>query len=224
VAIDSNQPAEATRLFAEILAVEPDWPDALDAQFWFFIAQGDHAFVYGTLDEALSHFQAAEATVQHLLKAEPDAPHWQRDLSIGYDRVGEVLRAQGDLAGALKSYRDSLAIREKLARQDPTNAGWQSDVAYAYWRTGSVWAKVEPNSKNKAQVMVEKGRDILRQLKKRMGLTANRQGWLESIEADLRKMDSGKNDRTISSKKKGIAYLRSGKRRHGVQGTAGSAD
>src|ERR1700758_1688445 len=26
---DRNQRAEATRLFAEILAVEPDWPDAL---------------------------------------------------------------------------------------------------------------------------------------------------------------------------------------------------
>jgi hypothetical protein len=71
---DRNQPDEATRLFAEILAVESDWPDALDAQFWFLITQGDHAFNHATLDEIFGHFQAAETTVHHLLKAEPDAP------------------------------------------------------------------------------------------------------------------------------------------------------
>jgi hypothetical protein len=36
--------------------------------------------------------------------------------------------------------------------------------------------------------MVEKGRDILRQLKERTALTVDQQGWLDSIEADLRKM------------------------------------
>ena len=40
--------------------------------------------------------------------------------------------------------------------------------------------------------MVERGRDILRQLKARTGLTANQQKWLDSIEADLRKMQEKK--------------------------------
>ena len=40
---------------------------------------------------------------------------WQRDLSVPYDRIGDVLMVQGKLAEALKSYRDSLAIRERLA-------------------------------------------------------------------------------------------------------------
>jgi hypothetical protein len=99
-----------------------------------------------------------------------------------------VQRAQGDLAGALKSYRDSLAICEKLAQQDPSNAGWQSNLAWAYWRIGSTWARVDPKSKSEARATVEKGRDILRQLKERSGLTANQQGWLDSIEADLQNM------------------------------------
>ena len=92
----------------------------------------------------------------------------------------------------LKSYRDGLAIREKLAKQDPGNAGWQRDIAWVYWQTGSAWAEVEPKSKNEARAMVEKGRDILRQLKERTGLTANQQRWLDSIEADLRKMQKKK--------------------------------
>ena len=36
--------------------------------------------------------------------------------------------------------------------------------------------------------MMEKGRDLLRQLKEHTGLTANQQEWLDSIEADLRRM------------------------------------
>jgi hypothetical protein len=91
---------------------------------------------------------------------------------------------EGDLAGAL----NSLGIMEKLAKQDPGNAGWQGELAWAYWRTGSVWAEVESKSKDEARVLVEKGRDILRQLKERAGLTANQQEWLDSIEADLRKL------------------------------------
>jgi hypothetical protein len=40
---------------------------------------------------------------------------WQRDLSVSYNKVGDVLVAQGKLDEALKSYRDSLAIAERLA-------------------------------------------------------------------------------------------------------------
>jgi len=37
---DRNQPADADRLFADILALEPDWPDARNAFAWFLIQQG----------------------------------------------------------------------------------------------------------------------------------------------------------------------------------------
>jgi tetratricopeptide (TPR) repeat protein len=135
---DRNQPDEAKRLFAEILAREPDWSDALDAQFRFLIAQGDHAFNHATLDEAFGHFQAAETTVQHLLKAEPDAPRSQRDLSMSYERSGDVQSAQGDLPSALSSYKQGLDIREKLAARDPANIDWQRDLSDSYNKIGDV--------------------------------------------------------------------------------------
>ena len=34
-------------------------------------------------------------------KADPGNAVWQRDLSVSYEKVGEVLRAQGNLAAAL---------------------------------------------------------------------------------------------------------------------------
>jgi hypothetical protein len=57
---DRNLPAEATQLFAEILTLEPDWPDALDAQFWFPITQGDRSLDYATLDARLRGLTTTE--------------------------------------------------------------------------------------------------------------------------------------------------------------------
>ena len=37
---DRNQPAKADSLFADILALEPEWPDARNAFAWFLIQQG----------------------------------------------------------------------------------------------------------------------------------------------------------------------------------------
>ena len=63
---------------------------------------------------------------------------WQRDLSISYNLIGDVLVDQGALAEALKAYRDSLAIRERLAKADPGNAGWQRDLSVSYFKVGDV--------------------------------------------------------------------------------------
>ena len=73
-----------------------------------------------------------------LAKSDPGNAGWQRDLSVSYEKVGDVQMAQGDLAGALKSYRDSLAIAERLAKSDPGNAGWQRDLSVSYNKVGDV--------------------------------------------------------------------------------------
>src|SRR5258705_11352285 len=81
----------------------------------------------------------------------------QREVSVGYNKVGDVQSAQGDLAGALKSYHDSLAIREKLAKQDPGNAGWQADLAFSYWQTGTRQARQDELSEKAARTTVDNG-------------------------------------------------------------------
>ncbi len=62
----------------------------------------------------------------------PATPSWQRDLSVSFEKIGDVQSAKGDLDGALKAYQDSLAIAEKLAAQDPGNAGWQRDLSVSF--------------------------------------------------------------------------------------------
>ena len=148
---------------------------------------GDTQSAQGDLAGALKSYRDSLAIREKLAKQDRGNAGWQRDLSVSYNKVGDVQSAQGDLAGALKSSRDSLAIFEKLAKRDPSNAGWQADLAFSYWRTGTRLARSDPQSKKDARTMVEKGRDILRELRTRSGLTRQQQQWLDSIEADLRK-------------------------------------
>ncbi len=39
---------------------------------------------------------------------------WQRSLSLGYDKVGDVLMEQGKFDDALKSYQESHAIASQI--------------------------------------------------------------------------------------------------------------
>jgi tetratricopeptide (TPR) repeat protein len=104
---------------------------ALDETAKSLLAIGDTA-------GALAAAEQARQIMADLLAGNPGSTHFQRDLSLSYDRVGDVQVEQGDLAGALKSYRDSLAIRERLAQSDPGNAGWQRDLSVAYEKVGNV--------------------------------------------------------------------------------------
>ena len=86
----------------------------------------------GNLPEALKTFRDGLAIIDRLAKSDPGNAGWQRDLSVSYDHVGDVLVAQGNLPEALKTFRDGLAIRDRLAKSDPGNAGWQRDLSVSY--------------------------------------------------------------------------------------------
>jgi tetratricopeptide (TPR) repeat protein len=75
---------------------------------------------------------------QHLAEKDPGNTQWQRDLSVSRNKVGDVLRDQGDLAGAFAEYRAALAIRQRLAEKDPGNTQWQRDIHFSYGRIGLV--------------------------------------------------------------------------------------
>ena len=109
--------------FAEAARLDPD-------NVWLWIELGDLWVTRGSLAEAAKAFSAARDAAARSGN--------DRDLSVTYNRLGDVQVAQGDLAGALKSYRDSLAIRDRLAKSDPGNAGWQRDLSVSYNKVGDV--------------------------------------------------------------------------------------
>jgi tetratricopeptide (TPR) repeat protein len=102
----------------------------------------------GKLDAALKAYGDSLAIREKLAAQDPSNAGWQRDLSISFNKIGDVQTARGKLDAALKTYQDSLAIREKLAAQDLSNAEWQRDVWVSMWRlaqmegSGVSWTEV----------------------------------------------------------------------------------
>jgi tetratricopeptide (TPR) repeat protein len=92
----------------------------------------------GKLLEAAEKHREALDLFLGLLAKKPGSTDYQRDISVSYERLADMQRAQGDLSGALQNYRKSLAIAETLARMDPANAEWQRDLSVSYERIGDV--------------------------------------------------------------------------------------
>jgi tetratricopeptide (TPR) repeat protein len=88
--------------------------------------------------------------MDRLAKADPNNAGWQRDLSVSYNKVGDVLAAQGNLTEALQSFRDGLDIAERLAKADPNNADWQRDLAISNERLGDIYMQRKETNEAKA--------------------------------------------------------------------------
>src|SRR6266849_3393650 len=113
----------AKSALSEITVLTPD-------DVWAWPELGDLWMITGPLDCALRAYRGGEASARRA--------HDERDLSVSYNKIGDVLVAQGNLAEALKSFRDGLAIRERLAQSDAGRAGWQRDLSVSYSKIGDV--------------------------------------------------------------------------------------
>jgi tetratricopeptide (TPR) repeat protein len=98
---------------------------------------GDIAVETGVTAMALVHYRSMQLAAQAALKQAPNDAKRQRDLSVSYNKIGNILAAQSDSDGALKSYRAGLMIREKLSARDPASAERQFDLVVSYWKLGS---------------------------------------------------------------------------------------
>jgi tetratricopeptide (TPR) repeat protein len=105
-----------------------------------FKASREREFFVHKLEEALKAYRDSLAIRERLAAADRSNTEWQRDLLWSYNKVGEVLAAQGKLEEALKAYRDGLAIRERLAA-DRSNTVWQRNLSVSYNKVGEVLVK-----------------------------------------------------------------------------------
>jgi tetratricopeptide (TPR) repeat protein len=83
-------------------------------------------------------------------------------LAVSYNKIGDVLLAQGSFPEALKLYQAALAIAERLAKSNPGNAGWQSDLSVSYLNLAAAFGKT--GDKAKTLEMLRQGREIMARL------------------------------------------------------------
>jgi tetratricopeptide (TPR) repeat protein len=105
---------------------------------WSRLGIGDIDVSRGDLSAAMDEYHEAGAMADRLAAADPSNAGWLRDLSVSYNRVGNVLKAQGKLEEALTSFKDNLGIRKRLAAADPSNAGWLRYLSVSYAKVGDV--------------------------------------------------------------------------------------
>jgi hypothetical protein len=110
------------------------------------------------------------AICKRLAEQDKTNSDWQLSLSSSYQKVGDVLLAQGNLESALERYRDDFAIIEKLARQDPTNAEWQTAAALNRYCIGKVLIRLKDGDRNEARRLVLEGLDIMARVERQSAL------------------------------------------------------
>ena len=132
---DANQ---ARQTYAEVLALEPDWPEALDSLRWFLIDQGDVGRVRGTLIKAAQDYREAHRIAERARTLEPQNPYREQIVALAHERLGAVAVAQGRLDAAAAAYGAGLEIRERLAALDPANTQWQRDLSISHDKLGEV--------------------------------------------------------------------------------------
>ena len=104
----------------------------------FLAAQAGPLQSFGLAQQALSVAQEAAKIFERLAGAEPDRADYQRDLSVSYERLGDLLRALGQGETARGYYEKDLAIAERLAGAEPDRADYQRDLSVSYNKLGDL--------------------------------------------------------------------------------------
>jgi tetratricopeptide (TPR) repeat protein len=126
-----NNSTEALAAYREAALLDPN-------DFWTLIEVGDRARSAGSLSRTAHAYQQAHEIAARLTKTDPGNAGWQREVGVGYDKIGGVHRTQGNLRGALDAYQKSLEIRARLAATDPGNPQWQRDLSMSASKIGDI--------------------------------------------------------------------------------------
>ncbi|MGD9374109.1 MAG: tetratricopeptide repeat protein, partial [Desulfobacterales bacterium] len=92
--------------------------------------------------KALAAYQKSLSITEEIAAAHELRADWQRDLSVNYQEIGDVLSHEGRYIEALEYYQKDLAIAKKLNESDPHRVDWQDDLLRSYSRLGSLYIKI----------------------------------------------------------------------------------
>jgi tetratricopeptide (TPR) repeat protein len=120
-----------TEISPLVPVTERAWTQVANLELLNNIATGN--LVAATrIAETIDQYVHARASV------DPDNATWRRDLSVHYERLGDLAIAAGDRPTAKQHFQAGLAIRQHLAATDPENTEWQRDLTVSHNRLGAL--------------------------------------------------------------------------------------
>ena len=119
---------------------------------------------------------------QRLVAAEPDRADYQRDLSVSYEQLGDLLQALGQGDAARQYYQQALEIAQRLVAAEPDRADYQWDLVVSLLRM----AAVEPDNSTEHRT---RALAILRDLHATDRLFPEQERLMRELEQELRTED-----------------------------------
>ncbi len=92
----------------------------------------------GFTNRGLACYRRLVADFEARCQAEPQRADYQRDLSVSYNKLGDLMTALGNGDDAQRYFQQALNIAEKLARAEPQRADYQRDLSVSYERLGDL--------------------------------------------------------------------------------------
>ncbi len=86
--------------------------------------------------------ESAAALFGRLVERNPQSADFARDLSISYNKMGDLHRGLGHGEQALEFYQKDLEIAEELRRRNPQSADFARDLSVSYKRLASIRSSV----------------------------------------------------------------------------------
>ena len=99
---------------------------------------GKELFRCGRSQEALPLLREAMELDEAAVSLHPVRADTLRDLSISYERMGDLQRALGEGEAARQFHEKALQIAERLVAQDPGRADYLSDLVKSLIRVSGV--------------------------------------------------------------------------------------
>jgi len=95
-----------------------------------------------TIQTQIRLVQSAEKRMEEICRRAPDSADYERDLTISYDRLGDLYVQLGDPPKALDKYQASLTIREELCRRAPDSTEYARDLSVVYNKLGKMYLRL----------------------------------------------------------------------------------
>ena len=98
----------------------------------------DALVALGFTQEALDTTKSVMDSLEAVTEQAPEDWDALRNLSVSYNKLGELLLGLGQGAEAREFFEKALALRERLARQEPDLADFQRDLSVCYNKLGDL--------------------------------------------------------------------------------------
>jgi tetratricopeptide (TPR) repeat protein len=155
----AEQLASAGGFAGEVLqaipATHPNYAALVDQEATALIA-------LGLSEQGLAAYRRLQDLLAQRCGAEPRRADYQRDLSVSYNRLGDLMGTLGNGEAAREYFQKGLDIRERLAGAEPQRADYQRDLSVSYEKLGDLMGTL--GNGEAAREYYEKDLDIAERL------------------------------------------------------------